>query len=482
MLFLSRRLRRRDGRAGVSARDLRPYDVGGGNLGQAQPRMTFIYVSGAGTDSTERGRMMWARVKGKTENALLQMPFKAAYMFRPGYIQPLHGVRTKTQWYRVFYAVMGPLYPLWKALAAEVRDHDGVRGPRDAQGGQARRSETRAGEHGYQQPLRGPAVSLLMRATPPTTRARQKRHPILQRLQGKAAKDESNAEGAQPALRQVVRVVLDIRSDRLSHAGDHAGHEPDSNCERPVHVMNQSAADQRRGEIAKGADDRSPKLTTGQARTARRHVIHARSYAARIADNLANGDDNGKHNGEFKTDNPVESDSNANRTDRGAKGFPRKGIMLQPPSHSIEFDRKSDTGGNAGNKAKEGTETEAIADAEYDGVRYSPRKQSQRAMLSTEEVISKIKTPQHAETTARNADGRDCMVIHSGMERLRRVAFSHGVGLYLQNGKGPEPCGSGPDHFKVYRFPRRAASDQTEFRGLLRFRVTGSVLRRRAFA
>ena len=85
-------------------------------LAQLNRNMTFIYVSGAGTDSTERGRMMWARVKGKTENALLGMPFKAAYMFRPGYIQPLHGIRTKTKWYGLLYAVMGPLYPLWKML------------------------------------------------------------------------------------------------------------------------------------------------------------------------------------------------------------------------------------------------------------------------------------------------------------------------------------------------------------------------------
>jgi uncharacterized protein YbjT (DUF2867 family) len=71
------------------------------------PGMTFIYVSGAGTYSTERGPMMWARVKGKTENALLQMPFKAVYIFRPGYIQPLHGIRTKTKWYRAVYGLMG---------------------------------------------------------------------------------------------------------------------------------------------------------------------------------------------------------------------------------------------------------------------------------------------------------------------------------------------------------------------------------------
>jgi uncharacterized protein YbjT (DUF2867 family) len=78
--------------------------------------ITFVYVSGAGTDSSERGRMMWARVKGKTENDLLNMPFRAAYMFRPAYIQPLHGIRTKTKWYGALYAVMGPLYPIWKRL------------------------------------------------------------------------------------------------------------------------------------------------------------------------------------------------------------------------------------------------------------------------------------------------------------------------------------------------------------------------------
>jgi uncharacterized protein YbjT (DUF2867 family) len=85
-------------------------------LSRLNPGMTFIYVSGAATDSTERGRTMWARVKGKTENALLQTPFKAAYMFRPAYIQPLRGIRTKTKWYGVVYAIVGPLYPLWKLL------------------------------------------------------------------------------------------------------------------------------------------------------------------------------------------------------------------------------------------------------------------------------------------------------------------------------------------------------------------------------
>jgi uncharacterized protein YbjT (DUF2867 family) len=85
-------------------------------LAQRNPAMTFVYVSGAGTDSTERGRVMWARVKGETENALLRLPFKAAYMFRPAFIQPLHGATSRTRWYTLLYTAMGPLYPVWKAL------------------------------------------------------------------------------------------------------------------------------------------------------------------------------------------------------------------------------------------------------------------------------------------------------------------------------------------------------------------------------
>jgi uncharacterized protein YbjT (DUF2867 family) len=80
------------------------------------PRMTFIYVSGAGTDSTEHGRTMWARVKGKTENALLRLPFGAVYMFRPAFIQPLHGIVSRTRLYRIGYAILGPLYPVLKTL------------------------------------------------------------------------------------------------------------------------------------------------------------------------------------------------------------------------------------------------------------------------------------------------------------------------------------------------------------------------------
>jgi hypothetical protein len=67
------------------------------------PAMTFNYISGQGTDSTEKGRMMWARVKGKTENDLLNLGFKQAFMFRPGAIIPLRGIKSRTKSYQFIY-------------------------------------------------------------------------------------------------------------------------------------------------------------------------------------------------------------------------------------------------------------------------------------------------------------------------------------------------------------------------------------------
>jgi uncharacterized protein YbjT (DUF2867 family) len=86
-------------------------------LVRLNPQMTFVYVSGAGTDSSERGSSMWARVKGATENALMRLPFKAAYMFRPGFIQPMHGVRSKVALYRWTYLLASPFFGLLRRLA-----------------------------------------------------------------------------------------------------------------------------------------------------------------------------------------------------------------------------------------------------------------------------------------------------------------------------------------------------------------------------
>ena len=81
-------------------------------LSRLNPGMTFCYVSGMGTDSTEKGRTMWARVKGKTENDLQRLPFKGVYCFRPGFIKPIKGLKRAFK----LASIMGAAYPLWKAL------------------------------------------------------------------------------------------------------------------------------------------------------------------------------------------------------------------------------------------------------------------------------------------------------------------------------------------------------------------------------
>lgn len=79
-------------------------------LVKQSPQAVFVYVSGAGTNA--QGKQMWARVKGATENALVAMPFRGVYCFRPGYIQPLNGVRSKVGWYNGLYIALSWAYPL----------------------------------------------------------------------------------------------------------------------------------------------------------------------------------------------------------------------------------------------------------------------------------------------------------------------------------------------------------------------------------
>ncbi len=92
------------------------------NLLKMNKAMTFCYISGAGTDSSEKGKRMWARVKGRTENALLALPFKKVYLFRPGYIQPKRGIRSRTGLYNAMYAVFTPLYSVLKLFRGLVTD------------------------------------------------------------------------------------------------------------------------------------------------------------------------------------------------------------------------------------------------------------------------------------------------------------------------------------------------------------------------
>jgi uncharacterized protein YbjT (DUF2867 family) len=109
----------------------------------ANPAGTFCYISGAGTDSTERGRSMWARIKGHTENDILALGFRRAYMLRPGFIQPVKGVRSKTGWYQAFYTVLTPLSPMILALVPGLATTTSAVG----------RAMIRLGLEGYSRPI-----------------------------------------------------------------------------------------------------------------------------------------------------------------------------------------------------------------------------------------------------------------------------------------------------------------------------------------
>jgi uncharacterized protein YbjT (DUF2867 family) len=93
-----------------------------GILSRQNPSMTFVYVSGAGTDSSEKGKVMWARVKGKTENDLQKLPFKAAFAFRPGYLHPIEGLRFTLPYYKWFmwmYPALRMLLPAYVGTLEE---------------------------------------------------------------------------------------------------------------------------------------------------------------------------------------------------------------------------------------------------------------------------------------------------------------------------------------------------------------------------
>ena len=93
------------------------------NLCKLNPDMTFCYISGAGTDSTEKGRTMWARVKGKTENDLMKLPFKRVYNFRPGYMQPTPGLKNTLPYYKYvswLYPILRPIFPNHMSTLSEM--------------------------------------------------------------------------------------------------------------------------------------------------------------------------------------------------------------------------------------------------------------------------------------------------------------------------------------------------------------------------
>jgi hypothetical protein len=157
-------------------------------------------------------------------------------------------------------------------------------------------------------------------------------------LQGKAAEDQSNTESSQPALRKVICVVFDVRSDGLSDTGHQAGYNPHSNRERQIHVMNESATEQSRGEIADCAEGRAPKLATRQVGMTSSRVVHAWTYATGVGKYLAHRDESGEYAGKSEADNRVESDSYSDTTNCREQAVQRQGMPLHAAGYPVEFD------------------------------------------------------------------------------------------------------------------------------------------------
>ena len=178
-------------------------------------------------------------------------------------------------------------------------------------------------------------------------------------------------------------------------------------------VMEEGATDKGGGYVADGTDHGSPKLAPRKPRTTRRLVVDRGTRAARVGEYLADGDENGKCNCEMHAQNHVQSSAETEPADGGKQRFSWPGVMVQPASGSMELDRQGNPGRYAGGKAKKETEAEAIPDAEYDRVRYRTGKHSQWTVLSAQQVVGKIQTAQHIKRAADNADGGDCVVVHS---------------------------------------------------------------------
>jgi hypothetical protein len=237
--------------------------------------------------------------------------------------------------------------------------------------------------------------------------------PILNRLQSKSAEDEPNAEGSESSLRKVVRIVFNIGIHRHANAGDKASHQSDPDRKRPcmVKTMHESATGKCRGNVAKGPNDRSPKLAASNAWTTTGDIVESGPHAARIGEYLACRDQSTECDCVFEAQNPVQSGPESKPADGAEQCFPRQGIMRQATSRTVKFDRDRNAGRKTRRKAKEKSKSDAVTDAKDDGIRYRPGQQAQRAVLPAQQVVRQIEAAQHIKKGARDADRSYSVVV-----------------------------------------------------------------------
>jgi uncharacterized protein len=242
----------------------------------------------------------------------------------------------------------------------------------------------------------------------------KQRQPILKGLHGKAAQDESDAEGSEPSLGKIIGIVLDVWIHRRAEAGDNASYQSYAKGKRPgmVNVMNEGAADKRSRNVGYGADNRAPELAPREPWAARGCIVSTGAHTARIGNYLANSDENGKGDCKPKTQRAVKPYAETQPADCGKHSLPKQGVVVKAARGSIEFNGKRNARSNAGGEPKEKSEADAVPDAEDDRVRHRPGKQSQRPMLAAQQVIRQIQASDHVKTGAGDADGCDGVVVH----------------------------------------------------------------------
>lgn len=244
--------------------------------------------------------------------------------------------------------------------------------------------------------------------------------PVLDGLQGKTAENQDDAEDAHAALREMVGIEFDVRIDSRSHSGDDASHKANANGKGPGvrEVMDEGATDERRDDIAEGAEHRCPELTTGKARAAISGIVDIGTDATRIGHDLASSEKNSERDCEPEPHSAVQSRAEAEPPNHGKERFPTERIMIEAASCPVEFNRYGHACRDSTNKPEKRTEPQAKANPEDNGIGNGAGEPTQRAVLTAEQVVREVEATQDVQTRAGDTDGRECVVVHVAGLRL----------------------------------------------------------------
>src|SRR6266404_4369709 len=179
-----------------------------------------------------------------------------------------------------------------------------------------------------------------------------------------------------------------------------------------IDVPYHGAADERRCDVPNGSEKRPLKLSTREARPARRRIIHTGPHTANVGNCLSRGSQNAKGDCVGKTQSPVESGAEGGSPDCAEHDLPWQWVMVVLAASAMKLNRDRDAGRAPGSDSKEKSKADTVTDAEHDRVRHHPGEQPQRTVLAAQQIVSEIKTAEHIQANAAKADGRDRVVVH----------------------------------------------------------------------